>query len=92
MAERAKRLRSKAKRQRKGSTERLYDARWQRARVEHLAEHPLCVACADLGVVTEAAVVDHIVPHRGDVRLFWQSTNWQSLCKPCHDAKTARGL
>jgi len=35
-------------------------------------------------------VVDHIVPHRGDRALFWDTSNWQPLCKPHHDAKTAR--
>jgi 5-methylcytosine-specific restriction protein A len=33
--------------------------------------------------------VDHIKPHKGDMALFWDSSNWQSLCKPCHSAKTA---
>jgi hypothetical protein len=33
-----------------------------------------------------AVVVDHIVPHRGDMKLFWDSGNWQSLCKTCHDS------
>lgn len=37
-----------------------------------------------------ATIVDHKVPHKGDKALFWDSTNWQSLCKPCHDRKTAR--
>jgi 5-methylcytosine-specific restriction protein A len=40
--------------------------------------------------VVLATVVDHIVPHRGDQRLFWDEANWAALCKPCHDAKTAR--
>ena len=35
-------------------------------------------------------VVDHVVPHRGDQRLFWDERNWAPACKPCHDAKTAR--
>lgn len=37
-----------------------------------------------------AVVVDHIIPHRGDFDfLFWESTsNWQPLCKSCHDEKT----
>jgi 5-methylcytosine-specific restriction protein A len=35
-------------------------------------------------------VVDHVVPHRGDAVLFWNKRNWAALCKPCHDAKTAR--
>jgi 5-methylcytosine-specific restriction protein A len=42
------------------------------------------------GVVRAANVVDHIVPHKGDQALFWDKNNWQSLCKPHHDAKTAR--
>jgi 5-methylcytosine-specific restriction protein A len=37
-----------------------------------------------------ATEVDHKVPHRGDQDLFWDTSNWQSLCKPCHSAKTAR--
>ena len=36
-----------------------------------------------------AQVVDHIIPHRGDPSLMWDESNWQSLCKPCHDSKTA---
>nr|WP_292832122.1 HNH endonuclease signature motif containing protein [Mesorhizobium sp.] len=23
------------------------------------------------------------------MRLFWDRSNWQPLCKPCHDRKTA---
>jgi 5-methylcytosine-specific restriction protein A len=37
-----------------------------------------------------AAVTDHIIPHRGDKRLFWDANNWQALCLSCHGAKTAR--
>ena len=32
--------------------------------------------------------VDHIVPHRGDPRLFWDEENWQALCHSCHSKKT----
>jgi 5-methylcytosine-specific restriction protein A len=67
-----------------------YDSNWERARRAWLFEHPLCVACHAEGRLTAATVVDHIVPHRGDRRLFWDRGNWQSLCKPCHDRKTAR--
>ena len=35
-----------------------------------------------------ATVVDHIIPHRGDQKLFWDQNNWQALCKSCHDKKT----
>ncbi|WP_456243258.1 HNH endonuclease [Thermacetogenium phaeum] len=30
------------------------------------------------------------MPHKGDRQLFWDESNWQALCKPCHDSKTAR--
>lgn len=33
----------------------------------------------------EADTVDHIVPHRGDSRLFWDPKNLQSMNKDCHD-------
>lgn len=76
---------------RKGSTARGYNVRWQRARLVYLAEHPLCVECKRHGFTREATVVDHVRPHRGDPELFWDSDNWCSLCKACHDRKTARG-
>jgi 5-methylcytosine-specific restriction protein A len=41
--------------------------------------------CEQLGRVTAATVVDHKIPHKGDPQLFWDETNWQSLCAPCHD-------
>lgn len=36
-----------------------------------------------------AEVVDHIQSHKGDMRLFWDESNWQPLCKRHHDIKTA---
>ncbi len=71
---------------RETATQRGYNARWQRARKTFLANNPVCRVC-DRG----ATVVDHIEPHRGDMRLFWDKANWQPLCKLCHDKKTARG-
>lgn len=35
---------------------------------------------------TAATVVDHVIPHKGDLGLFWDLTNWQPLCKLCHDS------
>jgi 5-methylcytosine-specific restriction protein A len=40
------------------------------------------------GRYRKATVVDHIIPHRGDEKLFWDRDNWQALCKSCHDHKT----
>jgi len=68
------------------TAERGYGGKWQRARVAFLMAHPLCVFCEARGIVSVATVVDHIVPHRGDMALFWDRGNWQPLCKLCHDS------
>ncbi|MBN8749514.1 MAG: HNH endonuclease [Variovorax sp.] len=70
--------------------ERGYSAAWQRARAGWLQKHPLCAEHEAAGRAVAATIVDHKVPHRGDKDLFWDSDNWQSLCKSCHDRKTAR--
>lgn len=71
------------------STKRGYDSRWKKYRFIFLQKHPLCVSCKDQGRLTTATVVDHITPHKGDMRLFWDPKNHQALCKQCHDRKTA---
>jgi hypothetical protein len=68
------------------SGEALYGAKWQRRRRLWLLNHPLCRYCEEQNRVTGATVVDHIIPHRGNATLFWDETNWQSLCKDCHDS------
>ena len=82
---------AKAKRKahddRRGSSaERGYNYRWQKARAAYLSLHPLCVMCLEAGRTTAATVVDHKTPHKGDDTLFWSESNWQSLCKQCHDS------
>jgi 5-methylcytosine-specific restriction protein A len=72
------------------SSERGYNYRWQKARATFLKGSPLCRHCKKLGMVRAATEVDHIIPHRGDQQLFWDTSNWQGLCKPCHSRKTAR--
>jgi 5-methylcytosine-specific restriction protein A len=64
----------------------LYGYKWQQARLEHLRQHPLCVMCAAEDRVVVAMVVDHKIPHKGSLTLFWDKNNWQSLCKPHHDS------
>jgi 5-methylcytosine-specific restriction endonuclease McrA len=59
---------------------------FRRLRHSFIVRHPLC-ACGE-----PASVLDHIVPHRGDVALFWSQANWQAMCKKCHGEKTGRGL
>ena len=71
------------------SNARGYTYKWQKARLAYLFLHPLCVECSDLGLVVAATVVDHVMPHKGDQVLFWDQSNWQSLCATCHNRKTA---
>lgn len=70
----------------KTSTQRGYGYAWQKARAAYLAKYPLCAMCEAEGRVYPASVVDHKVAHRGDMTIFWDSTGWQSLCKPHHDS------
>ena len=71
---------------RQSSTQRGYGSRWQKAREAWLREHPLCVDHLARGQLVAATVVDHVRPHKGDLKLFWDRHNWQSLCKNCHDS------
>ena len=71
---------------------RGYGTKWREARKLYLPRHPLCVKCLEENKITPATVVDHIVPHRGDRKLFWDQDNWQPLCKEHHDKKTGSGL
>jgi 5-methylcytosine-specific restriction protein A len=55
-----------------------------------IKRNPLCVHCLARGEHTPAVDVDHIVAHHGDREKFWDSRNWQALCKPCHTRKTIK--
>ena len=72
------------------SADRGYDRRWRKYRASYLHLHPVCVQCLALDDPTPATVVDHIIPHKGNRDLFWESSNHQPLCKTHHDQKTAR--
>ncbi|WP_194720809.1 HNH endonuclease signature motif containing protein [Noviherbaspirillum malthae] len=72
------------------STQRGYGYKWQKARERYLREHPLCVYCERDGRVTAASIVDHRIPHRGDMTLFWDESNWQSLCATHHSSTKQR--
>lgn len=72
-----------------GKFGRMYNARWRKARETFLRSHPFCAVCCK-ALHGADAVVDHIRPHRGDTSLFWDSSNWQALCKTCHDTHKQR--
>lgn len=70
---------------RAGSTERGYNIKWQQARKRYLRLNPLCRECGQ-----PATDIDHIIPHKGNKLLFWNTVNWQPLCHKCHSHKTLR--
>lgn len=72
------------------AAQRGYGHKWRQARAGYLAKHPFCVFCERDGRATAASVVDHSIPHRGDMVLFWRSEHWVALCKPCHDGEAQR--
>lgn len=68
-------------------------SRWQKLRWSVLTEQLFTCQnsnCKRVIVPSSEAVADHVVPHRGDPRLFWDRSNLQCLCKPCHDSAKQR--
>ncbi len=63
-------------------------AAWQALRATQLATHPLCGR--HRGRAVPATVVNHRTPHKGDLALFLDPANLESVCKPCHDGPIQR--
>lgn len=63
---------------------------WEKLSKDFLATHPFCVACYKKGILTKATETDHIIPHKGNIELFYDFKNLQALCKSCHSKKTNR--
>ena len=72
------------------SRERGYTWAWEKARKRFLQANPLCCYCERDGRVTVATVVDHKIPHRGDMTLFWDETNWAPMCVAHHSGEKQR--
>jgi 5-methylcytosine-specific restriction protein A len=66
-------------------------ARWQKLRAKIKRNYIACAICRRSrfqGGVKFS--VDHIRPHKGDPKLFWEETNLQLLCDPCHLSAKAK--
>jgi 5-methylcytosine-specific restriction protein A len=80
----------RGKEQRPAWKDTLYGREWKGYTHRFIGDRKWCADPEKLHQLPAAAeVVDHIVPHRGDISLFWDSTNHQPLCKRCHGRKTA---
>ncbi|MGE3247968.1 MAG: HNH endonuclease [Beijerinckiaceae bacterium] len=70
---------------RPNATQRGYGSKWREAREEFIRRNPVCAFCG-----APSTVVDHIEPHKGDLKLFWRRSNWQALCASCHNSRKQR--
>lgn len=64
--------------------------RYETLRRVHLRAYPLCVECVKDGIDRSGNIVDHVEAHKGQYERFWNTDNWQTLCKHHHDIKTAK--
>jgi 5-methylcytosine-specific restriction enzyme A len=71
--------------------DRGYGVRWRKYREVFLDRHPYCADpfLRHVGSNVPATQVDHIIPHKGDQRLFWDQRNHQALCVSCGGYKSA---
>jgi 5-methylcytosine-specific restriction endonuclease McrA len=71
---------------RRGSARsRGYSAAWDDAAAQLRKAHPLCRGCEAIDRVMPAELIDHVEPHKGDPRKFWDQSRWQAACKWHHD-------
>ena len=66
--------------------------RWSELRKRKQDEAPFCVDCEKEGKTRVWTELDHEVPHRGDLSLFWDYSNLSGRCREHHQSKTGRGL
>lgn len=65
--------------------ERGYSVAWDKASRGFLLRHPICAACEAAGLIVAAEVTDHVIPHKGDMGLFWDRSRWQGACTWHHN-------
>lgn len=73
-------------RKRGNSSQRGYNGTWERMAARWKKGKP----CAWPGCKMAAAVVDHIIPHKGDPILRDDPNNWQGLCAHHHNSAKQR--
>ena len=62
---------------------------WQKLRKHFLMNNPLCDFCLVDGRFTQATVVDHIIPHKGNMKIFLEGP-FQALCETHHNSTKQR--
>lgn len=69
----------------------MYSHKWQIVSKDYLSKHPWCEDCLAKGIYTAATEVHHKKKHKGNAKLFWDRSNWMSLCHRCHSIRTRHG-
>jgi 5-methylcytosine-specific restriction protein A len=64
---------------------RGYGARWTEASLQFRKQNPLCLGCEAVGMTEPSTLTDHVIPHKGDMTIFWNSAMWQPACDWHHD-------
>jgi 5-methylcytosine-specific restriction protein A len=63
--------------------------RWRALRLLILARDPFCIRCLSKSppIRTPSTVANHIKKARDFPELFFEETNLEGDCKPCHDSE-----
>jgi 5-methylcytosine-specific restriction protein A len=76
---------AEADKRRPSASLRGYDRKWQRESKAYLARPENRYCACNCGRIAD--MVDHVIPHRGDKKLFWSRSNWQPMASsPCHSS------
>jgi 5-methylcytosine-specific restriction protein A len=76
----------KSKKNSRYERQKFYQSKeWTQLRFKFLAKNEKCFTCGD-----KSNTLDHIVTHKGDLKLFWNEQNYMPLCSSCHSIITAR--
>lgn len=68
---------------RKALDDMYNNTQWREYRKRFIKHNEKCYACGK-----KTQVVDHLVPHKGDVSLFEKTDNHIPLCASCHNTIT----
>lgn len=76
-----------ADKKRPSARARGYDSKWEKAKATFLAKpgNGTCRYCGG-----KANAVDHEIPHKGDMKIFWDTKRWIPSCVPCNSRKAAK--
>lgn len=62
--------------------------KWKALSKRILQQHPYCAICGR----EDELIVHHIIPHRGNIDLFYDEENMVVVCKECHSTLTAQEI